>query len=83
MAWRGKRHHKRGDCFWARRWSLDGRRAVLSSDDRTLKVLDPETGADVAIVSCYGAAHCCALATERMVVVGDASGRVHFLSLEL
>jgi hypothetical protein len=55
----------------------------LSSDDRTLKVLDPETGADVAIVSCYGAAHCCALATERMVVVGDASGRVHFLSLEL
>jgi len=69
--------------FWARSWSMDGRRAVSAFDDQMLKVWDPETGADVATVSCYGAAHCCALATERMVVVGDASGRVHFLSLEL
>ena len=44
--------------FWARRWSMDGRRAVSASDDQMLKVWDPETGADVATVSCYGAAHC-------------------------
>ena len=44
--------------FWARSWSMDGRRAVSAFDDQMLKVWDPETGADVATVSCYGAAHC-------------------------
>jgi len=63
--------------------SGEGRRAVSASSDHTLKVWGLEAGADVATFSCDAPAHCCALAGERMIVAGDASGRVHFLSLEL
>ena len=54
---------------------------------RTLKVRDPGGGGDgrgvVATFLCDGEAFCCAFAGERMIVAGDRSGRVHFLSLEL
>ena len=63
--------------------SGDGRRAVSASDDKTLKVWDLETGAVVATYSCDGAAYCCAFADGRMIVAGDASGRVHFRSFGL
>ena len=61
----------------------DGRHAVSTSYDQTVKVWDLDTGEKVATFSCDGAASCCAFAGERMVVAGDQSGRVHFLSLEL
>jgi len=63
--------------------SANGRQAVSTSDDRTLKVWDPKTGAVVATFTCDAPARCCAFAGDRRIVAGDASGRVHFLSLEL
>jgi WD40 repeat protein len=63
--------------------SPDGRRAVSASSDRTLKVWDLETGKPLATFSCDYPASCCTFAGARMVVAGDSSGRLHFLSLEL
>jgi len=63
--------------------SGDGRRAVSASHDKTLKLWDPETGAVLATFTCDVAALCCVFAGDRRIVAGDASGRVHFLSLEL
>jgi WD40 repeat protein len=63
--------------------SLDGRRAVSASSDRTLKVWDLETGRPMATFSCDYPASCCTFAGARMAVAGDSSGRLHFLSLEL
>ena len=47
------------------------------------RVWDLETGAAVATFTCDAPVRCCAFAGEHRVVAGDASGRVHFLSLEL
>jgi WD40 repeat protein len=63
--------------------SADGRGAVSASDDQTLKVWDLETGALVTTFTCDAPALSCAFASARRIVAGDASGRVHFLSLEL
>ena len=62
--------------------SPDGRRAVSASHDHTLKVWDLETGRPVATFTCDSAARCCAFAGTRIIIVGDAAGRVHFVSLE-
>jgi WD40 repeat protein len=61
----------------------DGRRAVFASGDPTLKVWNLETGEVSATFTCDAHAFCCAFAGDREIVAGDASGRVHFLSLEL
>jgi WD40 repeat protein len=62
----------------------DGKCAVSASHDKTLKMWDLETGklvgaftADAALLSCA------VVADGRVIVAGDGSGRVHFLSLEL
>jgi WD40 repeat protein len=60
----------------------DGKQAVSASRDNTLKVWDLKTGAVVATFTCDGEAACCAFAGPRLIVAGDASGRVHFLSIE-
>jgi WD40 repeat protein len=63
--------------------SGDGRIAVSASWDKTLKVWDVESSAVVATFTCDGAAQCCALDdSHKLVVAGDAGGRVHFLRLE-
>jgi len=46
-------------------------------------VWDLETGQTIATFTCDAAAGCCAFAGEGKIVAGDASGRVHFLQLEL
>jgi WD40 repeat protein len=63
--------------------SRDGRQAVSASLDHTVKVWDLETGRALATFTCDAAANCCAFADDRKIVAGDASGRVHFLQLEL
>jgi hypothetical protein len=48
-----------------------------------VKVWDLETGEVLATFTGDGAAHCCAYVDAlKLIVAGDASGRVHFLSLE-
>jgi len=63
--------------------SAHGWSTVSASLDRTLKVWDLETGSVVATFTRNADALCCAIAGDRRIVAGDASGRVHFLSLEL
>jgi WD40 repeat protein len=63
--------------------SGDGQRATSASADQTLKVWDLETGTVIATFTCDSEALCCAFAGDRKIVAGDASGRVHFLQLEL
>jgi len=63
--------------------AADGLRAVSASEDKTLKVWDLESGNVIATFTCDAAAMCCAFAGPRVIVAGDATGQVHFLSLEL
>jgi WD40 repeat protein len=61
----------------------DGKRAVSASRDQTLKVWELETGNEIATFTAD--APLCSLADGpdgRIIVAGDQSGRVHFLSLE-
>jgi hypothetical protein len=60
----------------------DGRRAVSASDDHTLKVWDLESGKLVATFIGDGTLIACAVAPDGTIVIGGASGRVHFLHLE-
>ena len=63
--------------------SADGRRAVSGSYDHTVKVWDLESGEAIAGFHAEGAVGGCAMSPDGLtVVVGDASGRVHFLRLE-
>jgi len=71
------------EAVWGVAVSPDGSRAVSASDDKTLRVWDLEGGALMATFTCDAAARCCAFAGDRRILAGDASGRVHFLSLEL
>jgi WD40 repeat protein len=61
----------------------DGRRALSRAGWETLEVWNLKSGATEATFTCEALATCAAFAGERKIVVGDASGRVHFLSLEL
>jgi WD40 repeat protein len=62
----------------------DGKRAVSASYDETLKVWDLETGEVVAAFTADAPLISCAVGPDgRAIVAGDASGRVHFLSLVL
>ena len=63
--------------------SRGGRWAVSASEDKTLKVWDLETGAALATFTCEAYALCCAFSGPRRILAGDATGRLHFLSLEL
>jgi WD40 repeat protein len=60
--------------------SPDGRWAVSASSDHALKVWDLETGMPLATFTCDAPAQCCAFAGSRVIIAGDAAGRVHFLS---
>ena len=62
----------------------DGKYAVSASHDKTLKVWDLETGKLVGAFTADAALLSCAVEADgRVIVAGDGSGRVHFLSPEL
>jgi len=51
-----------------------------STISRTRRLIDLET--HEAVFTCDGAAQCCVFATDSLLVVGDAAGKVHFLVIE-
>jgi WD40 repeat protein len=62
----------------------DGKRAVSASADSTLRVWDLGTGKVVAAFIADAQLLSCAVGPDgRVIVAGDISGRIHFLSLEL
>ena len=61
-----------------------GKRAVSASEDQTLRVWDIETGKVVVAFTADALLTSCTVGPDgRVIVAGDASGRVHFFSLEL
>jgi WD40 repeat protein len=61
----------------------DGKRAVSTSGDKTVKVWDLETGwPPLTTFHCDATANCCAFAGAQLIVAGDEGGRMHFLQLE-
>jgi WD40 repeat protein len=67
---------------WAVALSRDGRTVVSASEDKTLKVWELKTGTLLASFNCDAEVRCCAFLDRHRIVAGDASGWVHFLSLE-
>jgi len=60
----------------------EGRYALSGSDDRTLRLWDLESGQNIATFTGEsGMMVCAATPNGRTIVVGDESGRVHFLQL--
>jgi len=63
--------------------AADGRYAISGSDDGTLKVWETANGKAVTGFCVESAISCCTLAPDgRTIVVGEGSGRMHFLRLE-
>ncbi len=61
----------------------DGCYAISGSDDRSLKVWELLSGREITTFTVESPILCCAVAPDgRTIVVGDSSGRVHFLRLE-
>jgi WD40 repeat protein len=61
--------------------TLDGKRVISGSRDKTLKVWDLETGAVLAEFTADGQNCACAISADgKTIVAGDWLGRVHFLS---
>jgi WD40 repeat protein len=71
------------DGNWAVAMSPDGTRAVPGSGDKTLKVWDLTTDDVIATFAADYPLHCCGSSPRaETLMVGDTSGRVHFLRLE-
>ena len=62
--------------------TTDGKRAVSASGDKAIKVWDVEADLLVATFTCDSPLECCAFANARIIVAGDAVGRLHVLVLE-
>ena len=60
----------------------DGRWAVSTSDDRSVKVWNLETGKVAMFAADFSLGTCAATEDGHTIVVGDDSGRLHFLKLE-
>ncbi len=64
----------------------DGKKAVSSLGDGTLKLLALEIGKEISIISTFisdSPIGCCAFSPDGLTIVaGESSGRVHFLRLE-
>jgi WD40 repeat protein len=79
--------HRSGDFFKQEVWvtgvamSGDGKRAVVSAKDHTVRVWDLESCRCLAIFTCDCAVRCCAWARDR-IVAGDERGHVHLFAWE-
>jgi WD40 repeat protein len=62
--------------------SADGNLVLSAALDHTLKVWDRRTGQVIGTFTCDGDPTCCAFVNDRLVIAGDTTGRVHFLSIE-
>jgi hypothetical protein len=62
--------------------SADGRCAISTSNDNTLKAWDLQTGEALATFTAGAPLRCCAYAGAQTVLAGYWSGNVHFLKLE-
>jgi len=63
--------------------NADGKKAVSSSADTTLKIWDLETGIEISTFTGESPIDCCAISSDGFTVVaGEKSGRIHFLRLE-
>jgi WD40 repeat protein len=60
----------------------DGWKAVSVSGDATVKVWDVAAGALIAEFTCDSPVLSCAYGNDGRILAGDASGKIHFLSLE-
>ena len=61
----------------------DGRRAVSTSDDNTLRVWDLASGKELALLTADGPMAPCAVSLDgRTIVAGDATGNMHILKME-
>ena len=57
--------------------TADGRFAVSASFDKTLKMWDLTSGLAVAMLETPAPISCCAVASERLLLAGDATGVLH------
>jgi len=63
--------------------TLDGRRAVSTSKDHTLRVWDLESGKEHALLTAENSTASCAVSLDgRTIVAGDATGNMHILKME-
>ncbi len=59
--------------------TADGHWAVSTSLDKTLRVWDLTTGLTVALLETHAPLHCCAFASDHLILAGDEAGALHFL----
>ena len=63
--------------------TADGTRAISASEDQMCKVWDLASYEEVATFTGESAINCCAVSLDgKTIVIGESSGRVHFLRLE-
>ncbi len=63
--------------------TLDGKRMISPSRDSMCKVWDLASGEEIATFTGESPVSCCAVTPDgRIIVIGESSGRVHFLRLE-
>ena len=69
--------------IWAVAFMSNGRLAISASHDKTLKVWDIKTGGILTSFSGDDSLHACTVLPDGVtIIVGDATGRVHFLRLK-
>ncbi|MEH2452752.1 WD40 repeat domain-containing protein [Nostoc sp.] len=75
-------------CVNAVALTADGKRVISASNDRTLKVWNLQTGEAITTFTGEAPFVCCTVAPDGVtpdgvtIVVGESSGKVHFLPLE-
>jgi WD40 repeat protein len=82
--WSSDSYPRRSQRFGLRGVAItpDGRRAFSASRDHPLRVWDPESGKELALLTADCTTGSCAVSLGgRTIVAGDATGNMHFLRL--